>query len=60
MNEYIKSLYKTSRENSHLTQEYAAGALHISVRQLSDYENEKGIISYGCTFVFRCVFTVFA
>jgi transcriptional regulator with XRE-family HTH domain len=33
--------YKICRENSGLTQEQAAEALHISTRQLSDYENGK-------------------
>lgn len=37
----LRNYYKTCRENAGMTQEYAAGALHISVRTLSDYENDN-------------------
>ena len=33
--------YKMCRENADYTQEYAAGALGVAVRTLSDYENDK-------------------
>ena len=33
--------YKVCRETAGLTQEQAAEVLHVSVRQLSDYENSK-------------------
>lgn len=41
MSDSCKNYYKTCRDNANLTQEYAAGALGVSVRQLSDYENDK-------------------
>ena len=41
MSDCCKNYYKMCRENASLTQEYAAGALGVSVRQLSDYENDK-------------------
>lgn len=39
--ETIKNPYKMCRENAGLSQEYAAGLLHIAPRTLSDYENDK-------------------
>ena len=41
MSESCKNYYKMCRENADMTQEYAAGALGVAVRTLSDYENDK-------------------
>lgn len=41
MSESCKNYYKICRENAELNQDYAAGALAVSVRTLSDYENDK-------------------
>ncbi len=39
----LKNYYKIGRENTKLTQEKAAELLNISIRSLSDYENDKVI-----------------
>lgn len=44
MSEHVKNYYKMCRENAGMTQEYAAGALSVSVRTLSDYENDKASV----------------
>lgn len=36
-----RNIYKRSRENADISQEYAAEHLPISIRQLSDYENDR-------------------
>lgn len=41
MSENSKNYYKMCRDNAGIIQEYAAGALGVSIRTLSDYENDK-------------------
>lgn len=41
MSESCKNYYKMCRENAGFNQDYAAGALGVAVRTLSDYENDK-------------------